>query len=963
MSEAKRSFNSTKFAALGTALLAATFARNAIALQTANQNGNEENSAYVQLESLKTHSRMSFKLDEGVSAQFKNTKKGFEIFFKGIGLTDLGASLGEEAKWKDTFQKLADPRVTNLRFTEVSGGLKVEGEWKFPTGADAPANPIMEAFDYREKAPVAAYVIDFWLKAGPSVGQVKEHKKQVELAAAMKKAEEEAHIRAARKAAVEKIRADVEDITRFCRLPLSGETDIFLPFYPIHEKFDFSKWFPTTTPDSNFPYYSPKDKEPDAQYVRLALELYRQSKIALTLKTLDFFDVEHPNSFFRHEMNFLRANALIKLGMHQEAERVLGRLMADAKDTPEALFSGMYLAQKLAQNGTALASLESFMWLISHYPDNRLSWVFHMGAAEAMYSLKQTDRAALEYQWVEENAPNSKAKAEAAMRQGDLYMNRFQYEQALAAYYQGLKRFAKEAKDFPATYINRAEALYGIGQYDRAQEAYKEFLDRYPAHPGGWRATFRVGEILARKAETLAESKTWFIDTINHYPTSPGATLARMRIVSCGDHAGMDVATIDRFLGNEVETFDGGGEVMMPLYKDFKALTKMRALIMTERTESAVDVAIEELKSNHHGESRALIGTLLGRLFRKNILTLLENGKRYEAIAFYHEKSAFIPKDGTVDRDYLLKLSQAAADLELGLLAQDFLGTYEKSGEFKALEERPDPSKLAKMLSATEREALDLEAELKLSEQHFTIAKAEWTANRAKNESKIREHLEFVKAESPFSFEKEIILGLLNEKTQDFESALEHASKAQLLKPSLSSAKASAASDLRLRSWVASLAERGGDLAGAYNLSRAVEADIAKQSSFAPESPKGDVLSPSAILGALGLPVPPTQEQVVMKEAQLLEKLDRWSEAAATYLRATQKGWGGNQAVYGYAHALLQSGTDHPKAVAALEKLAGDSSARNPAAAGTGAGAAKVEDFWKKMAAEALTNEATLRDR
>jgi len=47
--------------------------------------------------------------------------------------------------------------------------------------------------------------------------------------------------------------------------------------------------------------------------------LYEQGKNALALRTLVFFDDEHPNSAFREEMTFLRANALIKLGMTEEA--------------------------------------------------------------------------------------------------------------------------------------------------------------------------------------------------------------------------------------------------------------------------------------------------------------------------------------------------------------------------------------------------------------------------------------------------------------------------------------------------------------------------------------------------------------------------------------------------------------------------------------------------------------------
>src|SRR5581483_9784991 len=109
------------------------------------------------------------------------------------------------------------------------------------------------------------------------------------------------------------------------------------------------------------------------------------------------------------------------------------------------------------------------------------------------------DRAAKEYEWVAEKAPDAKFRAEGALRQGDLFMSRFQYDQALASYFHGLHYFGKEAKDFASIHINRAEALYWLEQWDRAEEAFKAFLEGFPAHPEGWRAAFRIAEIHARR--------------------------------------------------------------------------------------------------------------------------------------------------------------------------------------------------------------------------------------------------------------------------------------------------------------------------------------------------------------------------------------------------------------------------------------------------------------------------------
>ncbi|MEK6706236.1 MAG: tetratricopeptide repeat protein [Bdellovibrionota bacterium] len=873
----------------------------------------------LKIRTFKTHSRFMFGIGADVSTKFNSKKEGFDLFLKGVTLYDLGAPVGDEKRWQAKLNESGDPRISSLEFFEGSNdpagpGVRITGKWKFPEGADKPVNPRMELFEYRSKT--GEYIVDFWVKQGPTVLQAETARLRAQKQAERNAAEEKRRRRTERKIAFEKAKADANDVGRFCREPYSESNEVFLEFFPFHEKVAFSRWFSTKSPDEDYHYLVPKSQSRAAQYTRLALNLYKQGDFALVLRTLDFFDAEVPGGEHRHEMRFLRANALLRLPtMQQAAEEILTHLVSDSKNSPIALYGGIHMAISQMARGDHLASLESFSSLVHNFPKHRLSWVFHLGMAESMFALKQTERAAKEYQWVIENAQDMRDKAEAALRSGDLYLDRFQYEQTLAAYYRGLKRFGTEAEKFPSIHVNRAEALYQLGQYEYAKEAFENFLKRYPGHPAGWRATLRLGEISARQGgKDLAETaRDWFYETINRYPSSPGATLARLRLLPCGDHGGMDISGLEKFISDEAASFDGRQDVATTRYRDFMELSRIRALITLGHENKAVAAAIDELHRSKNDTVKHLLGSLVGGLFRKSLLKLLDEGKGYEALAFYMEKKGMISKEASpVNTDFLLRLSQTAADFGLASIASELVAEYTKILALK----QGDSRSLA---------ADDLDLELINSDESFSKAKALWVLDIEKNKQEIKQWLAKVKDESVHSYERELMLGLLEEKEGHNSAAFSHAIKARLLAPQ----SGDSGMDARVEAWQAKLHLKAGDLSGALELYRSLEKrlNIPNEKNW-PQN-------------MLGLPAVPSMDTVVIEQGRILEQLGRWGEAASTYAKAVENGLGGNRAMFGYANALAKMPDgDDAKADGVFEKLAGS----------------KTDDFWRKLASEVLAN-------
>lgn len=940
--------------------------------------------AGIEVETLRTHSRLSLGLDDGVQTEFKTTATGFEWTIRGMSLADLGAPLGGEEAWIERFkQGLKDPRLSTLTFKEVDQSTIIIGTWKFPTGPNAPVKPEMQAFDYVDSEHSRA-IVDFWVKEGVSVAVAqaarKTNLKKAKISAAKAQG---ASLAKARQERIQEL-AITQDVAQFCERPLNAQDDVQIPLLPAHEAISFNKWFSTTTPDSRYNYYVPTaevasrklaadatrpaegetESQREASYVRLALKLYESGKNALVLKTLDFFDAEHSRSPYKTEMTFLRANALIKLGMIEPAEKILNALMVDAKATPEALYSGMYLAAKRVSQQSFLSALETFLWLIENHSDHRMAWVFHLGAAESLAALKQTERAAKEYQWVVENAKDPLEQAKAAARIGDLYLDRFAFENALGAYFQAYNSFKDEAATIPALRVNRAEALFQLGQNERAQDEFEKFLEYFPAHPDGWRATYRLGELTGRVGarNKNQKSRDWFIDTANRYPFSPGAVLARMQLFSCESAKDRPVIhrEVERFFEKEVPSFLGkkaSSDIPLTAFRNFESLARVRSyarfLPKAGYAEKAIQTAIAELDDPTKNAIHVPLSEIYTTLARKHVLSLIEAGKEFDAIQFFEKSEPKLAKwlgsgvgatSGT-PIDYLLTLAQSASNLGLSNTALRFTARFREAESKRS--GRTIASDQAGSSLAGKGDALDLR--LKRAEHDFSEAKALWLAIRQKanqtpassakgtiEREQVRSLLSTVSEESPHFIERSLILAVMDEQEGKFEQALAHVARAQL---NITTGIARH----RISAWIAQLQNRLNNLPAARDLYREIENTLRMVKIERATDTANEQTRWIKQFDLIGVPGIPALEEVLASAAEVEERAKNWGKAAEIYDRMAASGLAKNHAHYGKARMLLRSGDarDRVRALGLLEQVVKEG----------------TDDFWKKLASETLANE------
>lgn len=618
------------------------------------------------------------------------------------------------------------------------------------------------------------------------------------------------------------------------------------------------------------------------------------------------------------EVHFLRANAMLKMGLEEAGISGLKQIVATSRKSPAALQSSLFLVQRKVKAGDSLGALEDFIGLTLSHPEHQLNWVFHMGVAESLASLRQTVKAAQEYRWVMENAPDRQSQAEGAARIGDLFMERRQYDQALASYFLAIQEYPKELGRFPNFWINRAESLYWLGQYDRASAAYTDFLDQFGSHHSAWRATYRLSEIEGRAGHEK-KAQQLLIDTINRYPYSPGAQLARARSMACEPSQRPSEGAIRAFFESEFAKFDGAGQVRLERFADYRGIAYVRALLASGSEDSAIEVALAELDGRTESKAKEAVAHMLEHLFRRSLLKKLGSSPtdqtRLAALSFFHEFGSQVPHfPGNVDADYLLKLSQAAIDLGMTSWGQE-IGKlhHSRAGSDRVVASSPEGS---------------IDRRLLESEKAFTDARGIWVENGPavlKDQAlhgRLRELLLKVVEESPFSYERELVGALMESASERPALALTHLLKAQALAP------ASEKNSPRILALMARLQAESGN----SNASAGTYAQLLAQ--------KPETAVDSDRLAALRLPTVPAPQTLTLLYVEQLTNLGRWGEIARVLSAQEEAGTLNSPLRYEFARALSRTGVakDKSKSTKLLQGLA------------EGA----PEEFWKNLAREAL---------
>jgi len=877
----------------------------------------------------KNYTRFVLKADIKLAVQVNSFKNSFEIVLQDVNFNDLGISSGQEIDEKTKIAAFQDERMKNIKIFQDSKNIKITGNWTFPIGKKKLVHEVVEHFYYKI-SHTREHIIDFWFKENMTI----DHHYEVELKKISKIFFSAGEQNKKKRISEEKRIHVLEQEDRFLcdKLPFENQIEVFLDFNVLHRPVRFEKWFSRFLPDKNYTYKQPEDATLEALYLKYALNLAEQSRWALALRILEFLDQEikkmNSKHFYEPEISFLKANLNLKLGFFETGENLLKEIIKNFHESEESFLSSVYLYLRKTDSVSSWVNLQNFKFMIQNFFHSKLNWVFHLGAAENFYALKQTESALREYEWVFENAPDTASKAEALFRVGDLYFDRKQYEQAFFAYTKSIRTYPHKVKDFPEVYLNQAESLYRLSQLNEAREIFKKFLENHSNHPAGWRATFRIGEIYdltAKSKEDLKKGRKWYYQTINSYPHSPGVTLSRLKLAPCEDHGGLSSSLLENFFSHDAELYTGNHEVSISLYPYLKAISHIKYKANVGEIKQSLEVAGNELKRLKKNELYKIIESYFFKTFKGFILTLIQEKKHYEAIRFYNESEKTIMildeilkrHDTQVyDQSYLLVLSEVALNLHLKDFALHLLQKYES---FK---------KRSKTFKNKD-----------LSQENFIMAKYLWLQDEMKGSKKntveIIRHLSNVSDDSFYTFEKHVILGLLALKESNFQSAISHASQAQVLIDKNEDHYEE--KNLRIDCWIAGMYLNANNLDFSSSLFSKIEKKI-------------KLIDKKKVTGEYFLSIPqlPTFDEIILTEGSIFEKLNHWEKACEVYSISMNHEIKNDQIYYKYARMLSKLNAKQSRSLE--HKIKKEINELNNYLKNT------TESFWKKLALEVLSN-------
>lgn len=879
-----------------------------------------EFSGSLQVDTQSSFSRLKITLDHSFQPTLVNSPKGFRIEIPAATLMDVGVPFGSEGAFNEYLKSIQDERLERIRVKEFESKLVIEGEYRFPSGEQAFADPRMEHFDFR-KDDQGKFIVDFFYKKGPTRLEM-ERTRKAELARQervrieeLRKKEQE------RKQSRERRIQDGRNALLFCEQPLSRENTVFLKMRAEHEGLRLGMYFPEKIPDHRFEYTEPKEKTEEADMVRLALKLSRANNHALVIKTVDFLEKEYPRSKHLGEMRFLVANAYYRMGLEDQGKSILQELVKKEKGTPVALQTAGFLATLNFKNQQWLAALDAFLTLKKEMPDSPLAWLFRYGVAESLYQIRQGEQAKEEYEWLSRNAPKPEIRAEAAFKIGDDWFDRGQYAQAVSAYQAAIKGRESWLSRYPFVLLNLAEAFFQLEELDRAEKEFKRYLDYGSSQPVAWRAGLRLAEIAAIREGMSPKAEKAFVDTVNRFPVSPGALLARIRLLPCGSHGGFDLSAAERLIASpEVTNFPSGGPISATQFRELTALTEVRMLVSFKEYQKAIDRGMARLRENPSVETRKLIEqTMIGAI--KVILEKkLNEGDVFGAIAFYEKHGDYLPLPAhdPLSDDLKIRLAGAAAEKNLSRFALKLIEPYRQMN---------DASRKA-AIEAIEKHVA-LEGVEEQEERSWVEAKTLWNSADFDPESeemvnRLVARLEFIRDRSARTFEKQLLLTLLYREQEEFSKALLHAKRMTALLSALTA---------RQKAQVLALAGEVGNQAADF-------AFAAKSFQEARQALSQQKKSPGEGFSYRHLSAAPSEAMLVKGEGEALEKQEKWKEAVALYSQAVENKIGGNHILYSHAKAILRNGGKDSKKSArvSLQKIE----------------QSQDDDVWKRLAQETL---------
>jgi tetratricopeptide (TPR) repeat protein len=386
---------------------------------------------------------------------------------------------------------------------------------------------------------------------------------------------------------------------------------------------------------------SAQDSDENKQ-ARLLLTLFENKRYNVFLKTVDWFFEKYPQSQYDEMIRFMWADALFAMWNDNrnadDFDLAMLRYRQAIEKYPQSPLverTNMLMGFATLDRGDYLGTLRLFQSHLQKRPMSPNKDIARFAIADALMKINRYDEANQIYQEIEKDGASEKDRVQACFLRGDVAFQKKDYSQALFDYQDALKKYPQAKSEYPNSVYNQAAAHFGLKEYKKSLELYREFLKQFPSHPEAGYAMTRIGEI----QDILGADKTkvlgTYLETYFRFGDSPSAVVARLRMLSERMH-NMKPKEVEKAVKDIQELAKISN---LAKIDQFATLMVAEGFNRRKEYEKAIQLLVKQYQDNPTTTDLKLVSNRIVKNINQQIKDLVDSGNFIQALKVHNQYS------------------------------------------------------------------------------------------------------------------------------------------------------------------------------------------------------------------------------------------------------------------------------------------------------------------------------------
>jgi tetratricopeptide (TPR) repeat protein len=465
------------------------------------------------------------------------------------------------------------------------------------------------------------------------------------------------------------------------------------------------------------PIYEIAAKSTDEnKQARLLWTLFEKKRYAVYLKTEEWFRKKYPESEYNEVIDFMTADIYKNLWEEKNEQKYYEIAQVKYKQaiqkhpkSPLVERTSLMLGYMALEKGDALEAIRTFNEHIEkNYagkPEAVSNDLSRLGIGSSFAKLNRYQEASDVFSGLQKSSPHKEIRAEAAYRNGDVYVQARNYQKAIDTYKDAIKNYPDYQGDYPNAFYNQAEALFGMGDYRKSLDVYLDFIKKFPSHEHAAFAMTRLGELLEILGADKARVVGAYLETYFRYGESDSAIISRLRLTSA------------RMKAMKPKEVDASAKEILSLVKrlDIPNIEQFATVMISEGysargdNEKAIDLLTKYYQQNPTTVDRDLVTKRIVSNITDEIRNQVNAGDFIKALKT-HSKYAdgWLKNNGRIDTKFHVAkaFENAGAQAEAEKYYRDVLNKVyairgtQKDKELTVLKQKPSEDELNLRLAA-----------------------------------------------------------------------------------------------------------------------------------------------------------------------------------------------------------------------------------------------------------------------